>query len=141
MNWKDTLKCGSMESEEETKGIATAAKVGATVLSGDDEEKSDEIAAVINKHAAFMQKVYVDGDDAVAPTTTVFAKAAEVTDPLDPDAEETGFTIFTINEIWASPDDVISHIHRVMDAPHAERFFNAFEYCTAAPMGTITFQI
>tara|TARA_B100000470_G_C19725474_1_gene362053 strand:- start:395 stop:745 length:351 start_codon:yes stop_codon:yes gene_type:complete len=104
-------------------------------------EKSDEIAAVINEHAAFMQKVYVDGDDAVAPTTTFFAKAAEVTDPLDPDAEETGFTIFTINEIWASPDDVISHIHRVMDAPHAERFFNAFEYCTAAPMGTITFQI
>ncbi|MBK48343.1 MAG: hypothetical protein CL487_01465 [Acidobacteria bacterium] len=104
-------------------------------------EKADEIAAVIDEHAAFMQKVYVDGDDAVAPTTTFFAKAAEVTDPLDPDAEETGFTIFTINEIWASPDDVISHIHRVMDAPHAERFFNAFEYCTAAPMGTITFQI
>lgn len=34
MNWKDTLK-------EETKGIATAARVGAAVLSDDDEEKSD----------------------------------------------------------------------------------------------------
>ena len=104
-------------------------------------EKVDEIEASINEHAAFMQKVYVDGADAVAPTQAYFAKAAEVTDPLDPDAEETGFTIFTVNELWASPDDVISHIHRVMDAPHAERFFKAFEYCTAAPMGTITFQI
>ena len=41
MSWKNTLKCGSMESEKETKGIATAARVGAAVLSGDDEEKSD----------------------------------------------------------------------------------------------------
>ena len=42
MSWKDTLKCGSMEPDEETKGpLASAAKLVGSALTGDDEEKSD----------------------------------------------------------------------------------------------------
>ena len=105
------------------------------------QEKVSEIESIINEHAEFMKKTYVDNDEVVPPTHTYFTKAAELVNPTDPEQGLTGYTIFTVNEIWNSPDDVMAHINRAMEAPHFERFKSAMQYAHVAPMGEITFKI
>lgn len=105
------------------------------------EDKVSDVESVINDHAEYMKKTYEEGGEAKAPVHTYFTKAPEMVNPTDPSQGLTGYMIFTINEIWDAPEDVLAHIERAKQAPHFERFASAMQYAHVAPMGEITFQL
>ena len=106
------------------------------------EAQADSVGKTLREHANFMKSTYVTGSDAVHPLHTYFTKAAELADPMHPEKGTTGNIIFTINEIWNSPEDVQAHIGRASEAPHFERFQEAnITYSTMSVMGDITFKL
>ncbi len=70
----------------------------------DDVAEGDRIFA---SHVEWMKGHPKDGDTALLDYR--ISKGPELTDPMDPNSAPTGRTIFTLNEIYASPAGVDEH--------------------------------
>lgn len=100
-----------------------------------------DVHQTLQDHANYMKATYVKGSDSVHPIHTYFTEAPELNNPVDPNEGLTGFTVFTLNEIWNKLEDIQAHVGRVLQAPHAERFGAAWKYANLSVMGEIFFQM
>jgi hypothetical protein len=70
----------------------------------DDVAEGDRLFA---SHARFMTGHPRDGDEALL--SYKISKGPELSDPLDPNSEPSGNTIFVLHEIYESPAGVANH--------------------------------
>ena len=71
-------------------------------------EKAAEVENIFSTHGKWMTEFYSDGTDHLL--NAYFTKAPEFKDPTDPSKGETGNTLFTINEQFASMESVQRHV-------------------------------
>ena len=105
------------------------------------KDNATEVEKVLKEHGEFMKKPYVKGSEAIHPLHTYFTKSEELIDPLSPEKGTTGYSIFTLNEIWNKEEDVVAHITRASQAPHFDRFYAANKYATVSLMGNIMYKL
>ena len=67
-------------------------------------DKAAEVEKIFSTHGKWMTEFYSDGTDHLL--NAYFTKAPEFKDPTDPSKGETGSTLFTINEQFASMESV-----------------------------------
>ena len=73
-----------------------------------DSDKAAEVENIFSTHGKWMTEFYSDGTDHLL--NAYFTKAPEFKDPTDPSKGETGNTLFTINEQFASMESVQRHV-------------------------------
>ena len=71
------------------------------------EENVAEGDRIFASHVDWMQGHPKEGDTALLSYR--ISKGPELSDPMDPNSEPTGRTIFTLNEVYASPAGVAEH--------------------------------
>ena len=71
-------------------------------------DKAAEVENIFSTHGKWMTEFYSDGTDHLL--NAYFTKAPEFKDPTDPSKGETGNTLFTINEQFASMESVQRHV-------------------------------
>ena len=71
-------------------------------------DKAAEVENIFSTHGKWMTEFYSDGIDHLL--NAYFTKAPEFKDPTDPSKGETGNTLFTINEQFASMESVQRHV-------------------------------
>ena len=117
----------------EHHGSGQEGKIQLIIVAVANEEQTVEGKRLFTSHAPWMKSTHhQEGDKALLRYNV--SMAPELSNPLDPESEPTGNTIFNLNEVYESPAGVADHFAQ---APESWDDYDAFMAWIAATGATV----